>query len=154
MALANLFLEPVDRGMFKELRRRFADIQYTRWVDDMIFSGHLNPPMVFEIVARHLRNTGLRIHHSKRKRRVLPAGKRQEVLGTVVNVRPSLSRQRRRLVRAIVHVTMKVGGNLDSARGHIQYLKTFHRSLGDQLSDSSLLAPVLFKNHRAAAASI
>ncbi|MEA2417072.1 MAG: RNA-directed polymerase [Thermoanaerobaculia bacterium] len=154
MALANLLLEPVDRGMFKELRRRFPDVQYTRWVDDMIFSGRLVPPVVFEVVARHLKHAGLSIHHSKRKRRVMPAGKRQEVLGTVVNVRPSLSRQRRRIVRAIAHVATKVGGNLDSLRGRIQYLKTFHKSLGDQLSDSILLAPVLFKNRRAADARV
>jgi hypothetical protein len=33
-------------------------------------------------------------------------------------------------------------------------LKTFHKSLGDQLSDSILLAPVLFKNRRAADARV
>jgi len=148
LALANLLLAPVDIKMFAELTRAFPDIRYSRWVDDMIFSGSLEPSVVYEIVARHLKAVGLSLHRGRTKRRVMSAGTRQEILGSVVNHKPTLSRQRRSLIRAIVHNVKNHGGELAVVRGHIQYLRSFHLTLADQLNDSIALAPILFKRHR------
>lgn len=144
MALANLYMEPVDRAIFDTLRLAFPDVLYTRWVDDMIFSGQLNAAAVFSVVARNLRDAGLRAHRAREKRRVMPSDSSQQVLGTVVNRRVSLPRHRKRLTRAIVHTAQKFGGNPDSVKGHIQHLRSFHVSLADQLEDSLRLKSVLF----------
>jgi RNA-directed DNA polymerase len=145
MALANLFMEPVDNAVMQSLSVTFPDIEYTRWVDDMIFSGTLDPEIVFAVVCRHLRDVGLKAHRARAKRRVMPSDARQEILGTVVNVKVSLSRRRRRLVRAIIHTNNRYGGDKKIVAGHLGYLKTFHQSLAEQLEDSIKLAPVLFK---------
>lgn len=148
MALANLALERFDNRLFTLLRRRFPDLRYSRWVDDMVFSGTVAPDIIYKTVAAELRKLGLRLHHTRRKRRVMPAGARQEILGLVVNRCPSLSRRRRRLTRAIVHNFKKHGRGIASVKGHIQYLRTFHNQIADQLQDSIRLVPVLFTNRQ------
>jgi RNA-directed DNA polymerase len=148
MALANLFMEPVDARVFATLKLAFEDVKYTRWVDDMIFSGTLDASAVLSVAARHLREVGLRAHRAREKRRVLPRDARQEILGTVVNNGVGLSRRRKRLARAIVHTAQRFGGNVDSVKGHIQHLRSFHSTLADQLEDSLRLAPVLFDKGR------
>jgi RNA-directed DNA polymerase len=144
MALANLHLETTDLRIFSVLKETFPDLEYTRYVDDMVFSGSLNPVAVFEVTSRHLKMIGLTAHRARSKRQVLPRDVRQEVLGTVLNTGLSLSRHRRRLTRAIVHTAQKFGGDPQSVRGHIQYLRTYHDSLAAQLEDSLRLAPILF----------
>jgi hypothetical protein len=52
------------------------------------------------------------------------------------------------LIRAIAHRYQKHGGDLASVKGHIQYLRTFHSGIADQLQDSIRLASVLFANAR------
>jgi len=148
MALANLALDQFDRRLFALLRRQFPDLRYGRWVDDMVFSGSIQPDIIYQTAAAELRKIGFRIHHGRRKRRVMPAGARQEILGLVVNQHPTISRRRRRLIRAIAHRYQKHGGDLASVKGHIQYLRTFHSGIADQLQDSIRLASVLFANAR------
>jgi hypothetical protein len=150
MALANVYMEPVDEKIMATLRMAFADIRYTRYVDDMFFSGSLDAAAVLSVAARHLREAGLRAHRAREKRRIMPSDSRQEILGTVVNDGISLSRRRKRLTRAIVYTATKFGGDRASVDGHIQHLRSFHESLADQLEDSLRLAPVLFGPRRAA----
>lgn len=152
LALANIFMEPVDRQVFATLHLSFDDIRYTRYVDDLIFSGRVDAAAVLAVVARHLRAVGLHAHRAREKRRILPSHSRQEILGMVVNREVSLSRRRKRLTRAIVHTANKFGGDINSVKGHIQHLRTFHASLADELEDSLRLAAVLFDGRGSAAA--
>jgi RNA-directed DNA polymerase len=147
-ALANIYMEPVDAKIMATLRSVFDDIRYTRWVDDMFFSGSLEASAVLSVAARYLREAGLSAHRAREKRRILPSDASQEILGLVVNNGVTLPRRRRRLTRAILHTAQKFGGNVNSVRGHIQHLRTFHESLADQLEDSLRLAPILFRRDR------
>lgn len=149
MALANIFMEPVDAKLFGLLKLAFEDVRYTRWVDDMIFSGTLEASAVLSVAARCLREVGLRAHRAREKRRIMPSDSRQEILGTVVNAGVSLSRRRKRLARAIVHTANQFGGNADSVKGHIQHLRSFHQTLADQLQDSLRLGSVAFSKRQA-----
>lgn len=148
LAILNLLLDPIDVQIAADVRLRYPDVHYTRWVDDLIFSGEFDPADVYGIVANRLGQLGLRLHRSKEKRRIMRQGSRQEILGAVINVRPSISRKRRSLTRAIVHRFNKGECRLAVARGHLEYLKTFHTSLADQLRDSLRLAPLFFKKLR------
>jgi RNA-directed DNA polymerase len=148
MALANIYMEPADEDIVQVLSARYSDLKYTRWVDDIILSGSLDPSHVLGVVAGRLRALGLSAHRARAKRQVMPAGSRQQVLGLVVNRNVSLPRRRRRLVRAIVHIANKFGGRPEVVKGHVQYLKTHHATLADQLEDSIRLAGVIFGSDR------
>jgi RNA-directed DNA polymerase len=146
LALANLVMEPIDLDVYDSLLPRFPDLRYTRWVDDMVFSGTLDPSIVFGVVAARLRMAGLRAHRAKTKRAVMPSDSPQEILGTIVNAGVSLTRRRRKLMRAIVHNANRFGGDAKVIGGQLAYLKTFHQDLGEQLEDSLRLGSVLFRH--------
>jgi hypothetical protein len=100
-ALANLVCFRLDRRL-EGLAASFG-AAYTRYVDDLTFSGGPGidqgpfERLVGEIVAAE----GFRLNRSK-TRSTASAG-RQSVLGTVVNVRPTLPRTERDALRALLH---------------------------------------------------
>lgn len=140
-ALANLLLAgPVDDQLAREAQALGA--RYTRYVDDMTFSGR-DPRPLINMARTHLARKGLRLHRSKQsgksKLTIALRSERQEVTGLVVNSdRPSLSRQRRDKIRATIHsLRTKAGADArkleNSIRGKLVHLAEFNPGAAKRL---------------------
>jgi RNA-directed DNA polymerase len=104
-ALSNILMLKVDKqisGFIKE-----NDIHYTRYADDMTFSGDFNPAKVIRFVRSVLDEEGLRIN--EKKTRVRNPGQRQEVTGVIVNEKMQASREMRKKLRQAVYYIEKYG---------------------------------------------
>ncbi|MBM7807535.1 hypothetical protein JOD57_003372 [Geodermatophilus bullaregiensis] len=95
--------------MCARLDRRLAGLAaasgavYTRYVDDLTFSGprSLRSDRFAARVTAIAADEGLRVN--PRRTRSAGAGRRQQVLGAVVNDRPTLPRPQRDALRALLH---------------------------------------------------
>ena len=102
-ALANLVAFSVDRRL-SGLARAF-DAEYTRYVDDLTFSGgsrlRSGRSAFVEQLAAIATDEGFRLAEAKTV--VLGASGRQQALGAVLNSHPTLSRPERDALRALLH---------------------------------------------------
>ena len=83
---------------------------YTRYADDLTFSGDSSPDGLVEEVETLLRQHGFR--SARRKTRLMPRDQRQEVTGLVVNERVRLPKPQRRRLRAMVYRAQHMGPEL------------------------------------------
>ena len=102
-AVANLVSYTLDRRL-TGLAERF-DGRYSRYVDDLTFSGgpglRRARSQFLERVAEIVRAEGHQLVASKSV--VLESSGRQQVLGAVINSRPTVSRHERDNLRALLH---------------------------------------------------
>jgi retron-type reverse transcriptase len=124
--LGNLVLRRLDRRLAGLAKSR--GITYTRYADDMIFSGGPDTPKILRAVRAYVAEEGFTLN--EKKTRILRRGRRQEVCGLVVNERVSVPRKWRRRVRAEVH-HLATGRdakppNFAHLRGELAFLKCFH----------------------------
>jgi retron-type reverse transcriptase len=98
-ALANLVLRSADTSIAKAARSN--NITYTRYADDLTFSGESNVVKILPFVSRVLGQIGYQL--DAKKTNIFRRGRRQMVTGLVVNVKPNLPRRIRRRLRAAVH---------------------------------------------------
>lgn len=122
-ALSNLVFRACD-GEISGLSRRMK-IQYTRYADDLIFSGGADTPRIIEPVREIVERTGFRIHPGKT--RIQRRGVAQRVLGLTVNDRLGVPRRERRLLRAVSHRLASSPMPPDShrlmqLRGHVAHI--------------------------------
>lgn len=126
--LGNAVLLRLDRRLAGLARRHgFA---YTRYADDLTFSGDAGRPAVAALRAaaeRIIAAEGFRVNRAKT--RVMSRGRRQEVCGVTVNRDLGLSRRERRMLRAELHqlARQRAAGRPDPAaeeraRGRLAYL--------------------------------
>jgi hypothetical protein len=119
-ALANAVAYGLDRRL-AGLARRFG-ATYTRYVDDLTFSGgrHLQAHRhrVVDLAAAVVLEEGFAVAH--RKTAVLTHAGRLSALGTVFNDHPTLPRPERDRLRAIVHNCV-VHGGATQTRGRPQF---------------------------------
>lgn len=104
-AISNLILREFDDTVGAWCRSR--GIVYTRYCDDMTFSGDFDPQPVKALVQRELRNLGLFLHSGKTL--VLRGGKRKCVTGLVVNERLSVPSSYRRKLRQELYYCNRYG---------------------------------------------
>jgi len=104
-AISNLVMRRFDERMGRWCQERH--IVYTRYCDDMTFSGEFSARQVRNKAAALLAELGLRLN--KRKTALIPAYKQQTVTGIVVNEKLHISREQRRLLRQEVHYCLKFG---------------------------------------------
>jgi len=98
--LANLAFLPVDRAL-EDLAKGW-DCIYTRYADDIAFSGDLPfSRKDMKEVSKILREWGFRINY--KKSRIIGSGGRQILVGLVVNTSGLPPRYKRRRWRAIFH---------------------------------------------------
>ena len=97
-ALLNRVLLPLDEILEAEALPR--DVHYTRYADDLTFSGARAGEML-PIARRLLRTIGLKLDPNKTN--FFRPGRRQMVTGLVVNSKPAVPRRLRRRLRAAVH---------------------------------------------------
>jgi RNA-directed DNA polymerase len=98
-AVLNVALAGADRAIGKACERRA--ITYTRYADDLTFSGGGKVTDVLPFVTDVLRDYGFEL--DEKKTNIFRRGRRQVVTGLVVNERPNLVRTLRRRLRAAVH---------------------------------------------------
>jgi len=142
-ALANLCCYRLDCRLAGLARK--MGIQYTRYADDLIFSGgcefERNLPRFRVFVCAILLNEGLAIR--RRKTRVMRSGCRQEVTGIIVNRRLNVPREEFDRLKAILHNCATAGPETQNRdgqenfrehlRGRIAYVRMIHQSKGDRL---------------------
>jgi RNA-directed DNA polymerase len=103
-AIANIIANRLDRRMIGAARKH--GFTYTRYADDMTFSGDAEPSST--AVSRLMWQLG-KIAEAEgftfnaKKTRVMGAGARQDVTGLVVNAKPAVAREERRRFRAWLH---------------------------------------------------
>lgn len=103
--ISNILLREFDFAMGDWCHTR--GIRYTRYCDDMIFSGDFDPAPVIRMVAEALQREGFRLN--TRKIRFARQGQRQSVTGIVVNERPRMDSGGRRALRAALYYCQKYG---------------------------------------------
>ena len=96
--LANLVFAPADVELASLARTH--GWRYSRYADDLAFSGDGDAAALLREVGRVVRSHGFRL--SERKTRVMPRRSRQLVTGLVVNERATVPREERRRLRGIV----------------------------------------------------
>ena len=114
-ALTNAICRRLDRRL-RGLAARHG-FEYTRYADDLTFSGddrsaasegaRRKVGLLLKSVRSILLDEGF-VEHPE-KTRVMGQGRRQEVTGVVVNAKPSLGREERRRLRAILHNAARHG---------------------------------------------
>lgn len=112
-AISNLVMRPFDIYMEKWCGER--GITYSRYCDDMTFSGDFDAGAVKRKVYGYLHAMGF--EPNRKKTRILTRGNRQTVTGIVVNEKPQVSREYRRKLRQEVHFCQRFG-----VQGHLEKL--------------------------------
>ena len=98
-AISNLVLGQVDRSLEKACQAK--EVDYTRYADDLTFSGGQEAIKMLGFATRLLDRKGYQIHPDKVN--IFRRGRRQMVTGLAVNEKPTLPRSVRRSIRAAVH---------------------------------------------------
>lgn len=103
--LSNLVFAPLDEiiGGYCEKRR----IAYTRYSDDMTFSGSFNPLSLIGFVRHILASNGFELNDGKTK--ILNRGCRRKITGAVVNEKLQAPREYRRGIRQEMYYIQKYG---------------------------------------------
>ncbi len=128
-AITNILLFEFDETVGFWCRER--GIAYTRYCDDMTFSGDFEPQEVICFVREELRKLGFLLN--AQKTRVQRAGQRQSVTGIVVNEKPNVSAAYRRKLRQEVYYCQRFG-----VAGHL-------RQTGQQIPEDAYLMRLLGK---------
>ena len=133
--LANLLLYDFDLAVARAVRP-FAD--YTRYADDLTFSGDLGETEIAAILRlcrTHLKSLGLKLNPAKT--RIARRGSRQEVTGVVVNQKLQPPREYRRQLRQEMYYLNRfwekewrqlTDEKLDSLLGRIGFVWDFDRT--------------------------
>ena len=113
-AITNIIMYDFDEavGAFCNEKK----IAYTRYCDDMTFSGDFDEEEVIAFVKGELCKLGLFLKN--RKMAVIPASKRQTVTGVVVNEKLNITKEYKKKIRQEMHYIQKFG--LD---GHVSRCK-------------------------------
>ena len=104
-AVSNLILKEFDNTVGPWCDRR--GITYTRYCDDMTFSGDFDPAAVTDFVKTELLRRGFFLNEKKTK--TVRNGQRKTVTGYVVNEKLNAPADYRRRLRQEMHYCMKYG---------------------------------------------
>lgn len=104
-AISNLVMFSFDESMGSWCEER--GISYTRYCDDMTFSGDMDPGMVIRKVSAYLEKMGF--SQNRKKTGVYTRGTRQEVTGLTVNEKVQVSGAYRKKIRQEWYYCKKYG---------------------------------------------
>ena len=104
-AITNIIMYDFDEKVGKYCAEN--NISYTRYSDDMTFSGDFDEKLVIAFVKDELRKLGLFL--KSRKTAVIPNTKRQTVTGIVVNEKIGLTKDYKNKIRQEVYYIKKYG---------------------------------------------
>lgn len=136
--IANILLAaPVDKPVEKRAFKN--NVAFTRFVDDMTFSGE-NADCLINVAATCASHIGLKTWRKSNKLKISPRTSRQEVTGLTVNSDngPSIAKSKRSKIRAaIYHLRSLPKGEfrreLVSIRGRLNYLEQFNKGSAKRL---------------------
>ncbi len=136
-ALLNRVLIKTDEVLLQAARAR--GLHYTRYADDLTFSGDAAAVQMLGIARRTLSQIGLQL--DAKKTNIFRRGRRQMVTGLAVNDQVSVPRNIRRRLRAAVHMAVQHGTShwhgqeqsLLALKGRISFVKMVHAAEGAQL---------------------
>lgn len=112
--ISNLVMKDFDEEIGKWCDKN--NIAYTRYSDDMTFSGNFNPTIIIKMIRKRLYKLGLELND--KKIHLITKNKQQKVTGIVVNKKVQVAKDYRKKIRQEVYYIKKYG--LDS---HLKYLK-------------------------------
>ena len=103
-AITNIIMYEFDEtvGAFCNNKK----IAYTRYCDDMTFSGDFDEKAIISVVKDELRKLGLFLKN--RKTAVIPSTKRQTVTGIVVNEKIGLTKEYKNKIKCRHKITFQV----------------------------------------------
>lgn len=132
--LANLSMTRVDvRLQTLAVKQGFA---YSRWVDDLTISGSRRLLDFRRLIQRIVIEEGFVI--KPEKMRTMHSGMRQVVAGVVVNRKPNVPKEERRLIRqGVLQLCASRGRDrtsLDQIRGKISWLCQVNPTVGGRLA--------------------
>ena len=104
-AISNLVMKPFDDYIGKWCEER--KVIYTRYCDDLAFSGRFDAKEVYRKVRGFLSAMGFELNEGKTV--IAGRGRKQTVTGLVVNERPRTSAQYRRKIRQEMYYCRKFG---------------------------------------------
>jgi RNA-directed DNA polymerase len=123
-ALSNILMRRVDSRIAGFTRNK--GIFYTRYADDMTFSGDFPPGMIIKFVQKVLHDENLEINQNKTRTR--RPGQQQKVTGIIVNKKMQAPRSTRRELRQKMYYINKYGFDShlrqteNSKANHIRHL--------------------------------
>lgn len=117
-SLANLAATRLDRRLAGLARN--VEAEYTRYADDLTFSGGARLARAHRRLASHVAliasEEGFSLNH--RKTRLMRAGRRQRVTGVTVNVRPNIARREFDRIKAILYNCIRHGPDSENREDH------------------------------------
>jgi Reverse transcriptase (RNA-dependent DNA polymerase) len=146
--LANLVFWDIEWQVVSDFHER--GIRYTRLIDDVSCSSktpltHEEMSYVITKLQAMVRQKGLRLHSSSKKKGIAHANQQQVTTKLVVNRKTSLLPDRRSATRVAVHALRRVPSNSRDtaaylkkyrhASGLVSYLQQHHPREGQQLRD-------------------
>ncbi len=143
-AICNAIAHKLDRRLAGLAES--VDFAYTRYADDMTFSGDDEDRigLFLRAVRDIVEDEGFRLNDDKT--RVMRSGGSQKVTGVTVNETLGLSRKERRKIRAMIHrlETERDAGNADPAeldilRGKLAWVRMLNPDQADALQPDWLL---------------
>lgn len=112
--ISNIFFNPADDVIIKYCLDN--NIKYTRYADDLSFSGDFNKDSLFDVVSTCVTSIGLTINEEKTK--IMKPNVRQIVTGIVVNKNPQVPFSKRNKLRQDMFFIKKFG-----LQNHIEHLQ-------------------------------
>ena len=103
--LSNLRMISLDNKISNYTSQK--SIRYTRYADDLTFSGDFNPHFLINDISKMVFDEGFSINCEKT--RVAKRNARQEVTGIVVNSHMQISKEKRKKIRQQVYYIKKFG---------------------------------------------
>lgn len=104
-SISNIILRDFDNCIGEWCNEH--NIAYTRYCDDMTFSGDFDPKPVIELVKKELKKLGLYLN--EKKTIVIRKGQRQAVTGIIVNEKPRVPIEYKKRIRQEMYYCMKFG---------------------------------------------
>ncbi len=126
-ALLNLVLRRTDEVL--QVAAENIGAKYTRYADDLTFSGDRRVVGLLRTAQRTLGQIGLVL--DPKKTNIFRRGRRQMVTGLVVNDQVAVPREVRRQMRAAVHRVeqggaLEDGQTVEQLKGHLAFLSMVH----------------------------
>jgi len=112
--LSNILFRPIDETLLQKAKLEGG--RYSRYADDLVFSGKLDVNEKLSTVRKLIEPLGLRINSTKT--RVMHQWQRQIVTGIIVNQKLSVERTWRRRIRQEVYFITKYG-----LGAHVAFIK-------------------------------
>lgn len=124
--LSNIYLKPLDDAVSQYCKEN--NIHYTRYADDLTFSGEFNPETLYEFVSIEMEKLKLTINNDKT--RVMTPNTRQTVTGIVVNEKPQVIFKKRNELRQRIYYIKKFGLENHMAKLNIKKKNYLEHLLG------------------------